>query len=198
MKIARVIFIIFIMTCWTFISSGWAQKNNQDITKYKKILVLAQVQQADIKKNFENAVVSALSDKGYSATPSYNTITADDIANTARIVAKADSLGVDALLVFTLINIESSVINTPQVTANVGIPVQIGFFSVFLGSSIPLGGGSTVEKTVNVKAGLYTDRNSTEPSWSLDLTGSLADGNDALIYNFTRKTVKALFKQKIL
>jgi len=53
-------------------------------------------------------------------------------------------------------------------------------------------------KTVHVKAGFYYDRNSTEPSWNLNLSGNLGDGTDALIYNFTRKTEKALFKQKML
>jgi hypothetical protein len=185
------------MAFWHSIPVCRAQKN-QDLHKYKKILILAKVEESDIEKNFENAVVAALKDKGYTAIPSYNTFTKGDIENTARLVAKADSMDIDALLAFTLVNIETKIINNPQVNASIGVPVNIGFFSVFVGTSVPLGGGTREEKTVHVKAGFYYERNSKEPSWTMDLSGSLDDGTDALIYNFTRKTVKALFKQKVL
>jgi hypothetical protein len=61
-----------------------------------------------------------------------------------------------------------------------------------------LGGGPREEKTVNVKAGFYHDRNSSDPSWQMTLTGSLSNGTDGLIYDFVKKSVRALFKQKVL
>jgi hypothetical protein len=54
------------------------------------------------------------------------------------------------------------------------------------------------KKTVHFKVGFYYDRNSTEPSWTMDLSGSLDDSTDVMIFNFTRKTGKAVFKQKVL
>lgn len=188
---------ILLLSAFLIIPASQAQKD-QDRIKYKKILVLSKVQQSDIEKNFENSMVAALKDKGYTAIPSYEVFTQSELDNTSRLIAKADSLGIDALLAFTLVNIESSVINTPQVNASIGVPVQIGFFNVYLGTSVPLGGGPVEKKTVNVNVAFYTDRNSAEPTWNMPLTGDLGDGNDALIYSFVRKTVKALFKQKIL
>jgi len=193
----RVVFFLLILALWQSMQECLAQKSKNS-PKYNKILVLAKVQQPDIEKTFENAMVAALKDKGYTAVPSYNTFTGNDIENTARLVAKADSLKIDALLAFTLVNIETKIINTPQVNANIGVPVSFGFFSVYVGTSVPLGGGPIEEKTVHLKAGFYYDRNSTEPSWNMDLSDNLGDGTDALIYNFTRKIVKSLFKQKIL
>lgn len=192
-------FILFtgMLSFWFFLPAVQAQ-HKKDGRKYSKILVLAKVQEPEIEKAFENSVVTALKDKGYTALPSYSSFTLAELENTDRLVAKADSLQIDALLAFTLINVETTVINTPQVNASIGVPVRIGFFSVYLGTSVPLGGGPVEEKTVNVKAGFYTERNSPAPTWNMTLSGSLGDGTDALIYTFTRKTVKALFKQKIL
>jgi len=189
--------LLFLLSVSAVFSVCQAQ-SNQDGHKYKKILVLAKIEQGDVERNFENTMVIALKDKGYEAITAYSTFTKSELENTARLVAKADSLQVDALLAFTLTGIDTKVINTPTVTASVGVPVTIGFFSVFVGGSVPLGGGPVEEKTVNVKAGFYTDRNSTQPSWTMDLSGNLADGNDALIYSFVKKTVKALIKQKVL
>ena len=196
-SVFRIVFILCILGTVTGIKVCPAQKNPKDV-RYRKILILTKIKQPEIERQFENSMVSALKDKGYFAVPSYNTFTKSEIENTSLLVAKADSMQIDALLAFTLIDVETKIINQPQVSANVGIPVQIGFFSVYVGTSVPLGGGPKEEKTVTVKAGLYTDRNSPEPSWTLDLTGSLSNGNDALIYDFTRKTVKALIKQKVL
>lgn len=185
------------LSLWFFLPAGQAQ-SSMDGRKYSKILVLVKVQEPEIEKAFENSVVAALKDKGYNSIPSYSSFTTAELENTERLIAKADSLQVDALLAFTLVSVETSVINTPQVNASIGVPVSIGFFSVYLGTSVPLGGGPVEEKTVHLKVELYTDRNSSVPTWNMPLTGSLSDGSDALIYTFTRKTVKALFKQKIL
>lgn len=192
--------ITVLLCCLVLLSStlsSQAQKNQENV-KYKKILVLAKVEQPDIEKSFEQAMVQALKDKGYVAIPSFGTFSPDEIENTTRLVQKADSLSIDALLAFTLINIETSVKHNPQVSANVGVPVSIGFFSVFVGTSVPLGGGTTEEKRVNVEVGFYTDRNSSVPSWKMNLQGNLADGTNYLIKDFVRKTMKALTKQKVL
>jgi len=193
----RIAGLLYLLSAFAIIPVSQAQKN-QDM-KYKKILVLAKVKQPDIEKNFENAMVKALKDKGYVAIPSYSIFNDSDIENTTKLAEKADSLKVDALLAFTLIDVQTSVINAPQVSASVGVPVTIGFFSVFVGGSVPLGGGSREEKTVRVKAGFYHDRNSSEPSWQMTLTGSISNNTtDELIYDFVKKSVKALLKQKVL
>jgi len=61
-----------------------------------------------------------------------------------------------------------------------------------------MGGGPKQVETIGVRAALYTDPDSLNPSWTFDLSGNLKNGIDALIYNFTRKTAKALVKQKTL
>ena len=192
-----IVWLCCLLTALMAIPAGQAQKN-QDSRKYRKILVLTKVEQSNIEKNFENAMVAALKDKGYEAIASYNTFTKREIENTGMLIAKADSMQIDALLAFTLTGVDTKVINTPQVSATVGVPVTIGFFSVYVGGSVLLGGGPVEEKTVNVKPGFYTDRNSDEPAWTMNLSGNLADGNDALINSFVRKTVKAMFKEKVL
>ena len=114
------------------------------------------------------------------------------------VLAKVQEPDIDALIAFTLTNIETTITHTPKVSASVGIPVNVGWFSVFVGTSVPLAGGTSENKTVHVNAGFYTDRNSPDPSWSMDLSGNLANGNEALIYDFVKKTIKAMTKQKVL
>lgn len=192
-----VIFLTGLLIFWFSLPAAQSQ-NTVDGPKYSKILVLAKVQEPEIEKSFENEVVSALKNKGYIAIPSYSSFTPAELENTDRLVAKADSLGIDALLAFTLKNVETTVVNTPQVSASVGVPVRIGFFSVFVGGSVPLGGGPKEESTVHVLSAFYNDRNSEEPAWQMPLSGSLSYGTETLINDFTRKSIKALFKQKIL
>jgi len=177
--------------------AGFARDKGK-VAKYQKILVLAKVEQPGIKKQFEDAMVKSLKDKGYHAIPSYANITADDLTSAEKLSARADSLQIDALLAYTVLGVETTVKNTPQVSANVGVPVRIGFMSVYVGGSVPLGGGPKQEKTVRVKAGFYNQKNSPEPSWSMELTGSLSNGTDAVVYDFVKKSAKALFKQKVL
>lgn len=189
--------ILFLFPALFGFPAGQAQKS-QDQLKYKKIVVLAKVEQNEIERQFENAMVAALTDKGYVAIPSYKYFTPSDMAHTDRLLQKADSLQIDALLAFTLISVESTVSRSPQVNASIGVPVNLGFFSVYLGTSVPLGGGSREEKTAHVKAAFYHEKGSTDPSWQMSLSGNLDNGNDALIYDFTKKTLKAMFKQKVL
>ncbi|TSA24657.1 MAG: hypothetical protein D4R67_11455 [Bacteroidetes bacterium] len=76
-------------------------------------MVLAKIEQTEIKKQFEDAMVNALKQKGYNAIPSYANVTAEDLGSTEKFIARIDTLKVDALLAFTLLGVETRVVNTP-------------------------------------------------------------------------------------
>lgn len=163
--------------------------------KYNKILVLAKIEQNDLKKSLEDQMVAALKKEGYNAIASYSNFSADDLSSVDKLIARADTLNVDALVAFVGLGVETTVKNSPTVSASVGVPVRIGFMSVFVGGSVPLGGGPQQQKIVNLKAGFYTDR---DPRWTMNLSGNLDKGTDALIYDVVKKTKKGLFKDKVL
>jgi len=164
----------------------------------RTVLVLAKVEQPGIREKFENTMVNALEKKGYHAIASYSNIRPEDTIGREPFMARLEELGVNALLAFRIVDYEKKTVNTPTVSASVGVPVRVGFMSVFVGGSVPLGGGPKQVETVNVRAALYTDPDSHNPCWTLDLSGNLNNGTDALIYDFTKKTAKALVKQKAL
>jgi hypothetical protein len=193
----RIFKVALMLFCVLSFSTGKASEP-QSAVKYKKILVLAKIEQANLKKQFEEAVVSQLKDKGYEAVPSGSAITNEDIENMETLGKKIEELGVDAVLAFTVQNVENKVKNTPAVHASVGVPVRIGFLHAYVGSSVPLGGGPKQEKIVNVTAGFYNDKTSTEPAFTMPLSGNLAKGADALIDNFAKKSVKSLVKNDLL
>jgi hypothetical protein len=192
------ILVVFISLPSFFSPATLTAQKNKNPVKYQKILILAKVEQANSKKQFEDAMVKALKDKGYNAIPSYSNLTPDDLSNLDKLSAKADTLKIDALLAFSVINVETTIVNTPQVSASVGVPVRVGFMSVCVGGSVPLGGGPKQVKTVNVRAGLYNKKGSQDPVWSLVLSGNLDNGTDELVYKFVKKTVKTLFSQSVL
>jgi len=88
-------------------------QDNASGMKYRTIMVLAKIEQTEIKKQFEDAMVNALKQKGYNAIPSYANVTAEDLGSTEKFIARIDTLKVDALLAFTLLGVETRVVNTP-------------------------------------------------------------------------------------
>lgn len=166
--------------------------------KYKMIIVLAKIEQPDLKKKFEEAVVSELKSKGYEAVASVSVLTDDDLENMETLIDKIEALGIDAVLAFSVRDVENRVTKTPAIRASVGVPVRIGFVHAYVGSSVPLGGGPKQEKIVHMTAGLYTDKTSTEPAFTMELSGNLANGYDELINDFAKKSVKSLEKKDLL
>lgn len=178
--------------------SAWKGSGPGSEVKYKKILVLAKIEQANLKKQFEEAVVSQLKENGYEAITSGSTLAAEDLENMANLETKIEELGVDALLAYTIQNVETQVKNNPSVHASVGVPVRLGFVHAYVGSSVPLGGGPKAKKIVHITVGFYIDKTSTEPAFTMDLSGNLDKGTDALINDFANKSVKSLVKKGLI
>jgi len=193
----RIFKVILIILCLLSIPAGKAGEP-VPAGKYKKIVVLAKIEQANLKKQFEEAVVGQLKAKGYEAVTSGSIFTNEELEDTETLEKKIEELGIDAALVYTIENFETKVTNTPTVRASVGVPVRIGFVHAYIGSSVPLGGGPQQDKIVHLIAGFYTDKTSTEPAYTIPLSGNLDKGPDALISDFSKKSIKALVKNDLL
>lgn len=165
-------------------------------TTYRKVIVLAKLSDDIARRQFEDATVKALQAKGIEAIPAYSNITAADLASEEALIAKADTLEADALLVYNITGKDAVYTNTPSVGVSVGVPVKIGIFRGFIGSNLPLAGGTKATPVINATATFY-NRSSKDMQWSCPLTGKQKKGNDKLAQDFANTTIKAMLKDRL-
>jgi len=113
------------------------------------------------------------------------------------LIAKADQLQVDAVVVFSVKREDTKIQNTPTISAGVGIPVRIGFLHTYIGGSVPLAGGSKLVDVLQLKSEFY-NRNSDTPHWNTIYEFKLKNNYEAIAKGWTTRTVDALFSKKIL
>ena len=166
----------------TWKSPDYAKEN------FRNVLVYAKTSDEVAQRQLEDATVKQLKSKGISAIPAYSNITARDIESETNFREAADKLQVDALLVYTFGQIESEYKQNPSINAHLGIPINLGIFRGYLGTNVPLSGGSRKVETVNGRAGLYTRASTIQ--WSQELKGNLKYGSDQIASEFATKTVK--------
>jgi hypothetical protein len=175
--------------------SSWKSPEYKPET-YRKVMVLAKTTDELIKRQIEDATVKLLKEKGIEALPSYSNIVGADLATEETLIAKADALAVDALLVYNVTSNDTEYKNTPSVNASVGIPVRVGIFGGFLGTNVPIAGGAKTVKTVKVTASFY-NRFSKSMQWSFPLSGKLKSDNNKLANTFAKNTVSAMIKDNL-
>ncbi|MFZ4521029.1 MAG: hypothetical protein ACOYNC_04960 [Bacteroidales bacterium] len=157
---------------------------------YRKVMVLAKISDVVARKQLEDATVKFLNDKGIVAIPAYSNIKKTNIASREAFLVIADSLQVDALLVYSVNGAEKQIENKPTVSVGVGVG---GMYGGYAGASVPIAGGAKVVTVVKLSTYFY-NRASVDEQWAQQLSGSLADGTDKLAYTFARTTVKAMIK----
>lgn len=172
-------------------TGNWSAPELQPGT-YRKVLVLAKVSEDVAKHVLEDTMVKGLADKGIAAVPAYQVLTPADLASADTIRSKAHELGVDAGFVFTVTGEQTQVQSGPTFHASVGVPVSAGPFSVFLGTSVPLGGGSSTVRKIGVKAEFYAAE-AAKPLWmgtyATDLKAGV-EGEAQQLANLTLKQTK--------
>ena len=102
-------------------------------------------------------------------------VTKAGIASREAFLVIADSLQVDALLVYSVNGAEKSAAYTPTVSVGMGV----GMYGGYMGASVPIAGGTKMVVTVKMSAYFY-NRASTDEQWALQLSGQLDGGTDKL------------------
>ena len=156
--------------------------------KYRNVLVLAKTSDQAAQRQLEDATVQLLKNKGISAIPAYANINATDIESEETFTEKTNKLQVDALLVYTFGQINTEYKKNPSINAHIGVPINVGIFRGYVGSNVPLSGGSRKVETVNGQAGLYTRARTIQ--WSQALKGNLKYGSEQIANEFATKTVR--------
>jgi len=195
MKVGSYILLLFI-SVGAFAQSSWKSPSYVKET-YRKIIVLAKTTDNLMQRQLEDATVAALNEKGVAALPAYGNIVAADLANETAFLAKADALAVDALLVLTPNGEEVTYKSTPSVNMSLGVPVRLGIFGGFLGTNVPIAGGTKAAVSVTMKATFY-NRASSQMQWSKNVQAKQKKNNDKMVNGMVGSIVGALFKEAIL
>lgn len=175
--------------------SSWKSPEYKSET-YRKVMVLAKITDELKRRQIEDATVKLLIEKGIAAIPSYPNIIEADIASEEAFIIKADTLEVDALLVYKISGTNSEYKNSPSLNASIGVPVRLGIFGGFLGTSVPIAGGAKTVSTINATANFY-NRSSKSLQWSFPLSAKLKKDNSKLATSFASSTVNAMIKDNL-
>jgi hypothetical protein len=165
--------------------------------EYRKVAVLAKISDKEIKQMVEDNAVLALREKGINAITSYLNFKETDMASNETLLARADQLQVDAVVVFSVLREDTKVQNTPTLSAGVAIPVRIGFFTAYLGGNVPLAGGPKLVDVLQLKSEFY-NRNSDVSHWNTTYEFKLKNNYEAIAKGWTSRTVAAILKAGIL
>ncbi len=156
---------------------------------YRKVMVLAKVSDMAARKQLEDYTVKFLTDKGIKAIPAYGNLNKSDGTSREAFLAKADTLQVDALLVYEVNGAEKRVESSPTLSVGVGM----GMYGGYAGASVPIAGGAKVVTQVKLSVYFY-NRASKDEQWANQLSGTLDGPTDKLAYTFAKTTVKAMMK----
>lgn len=164
----------------------------------RKILVVAKVKEEAKRRALEEQARAELQKKGVEATLGSDVLTEADFASEQTIRSKVESLGVDGVLGYVVLGVDQSV-KTSSAHVSVGVGGNMGGpFSVFVGTSVPIGGSEPkVSHTVHLRA-RYFARPFTAPAWEKMYDEKVPADTTALTQYIAESSVKALKKKKLI
>jgi hypothetical protein len=186
---------LFMGASFSFAQSTWKSPDYQKL-EYRRVIVLAKTSNDGARRIIEDETVLQLKSKGVNAIPAYSNIQDSDLVSEEAFLLKADALEVDGLLVYDFGQVTSEYRNTASINANLGVPVRIGVFRGFLGTNVPLAGGTKVVEKITGSASFF-NRQGSDIQWSRNFSGKLGPDISKLASGLANNTIKASFKDGI-
>ncbi|MEI8007569.1 MAG: hypothetical protein WCI48_15290, partial [Bacteroidota bacterium] len=156
---------------------------------YRKVMVLAKVTDPASRKQLEEYTVRLLNEKGIVAITAYGNVNKTDGVSREAFLVTADSLQVDALLIYSV----NGTAKRAESTSTVSVGVGVGGYNGYAGASVPIAGGAKVVTDVKLSVYFY-NRASVDEQWALQLSGTVDGNTDKLAYTFAKTVVKAMMK----
>ncbi len=154
---------------------------------YRKVMVLAQLSNFTARRQLEDFTVKYLNDKGIVAIPAYSNMKQTDGISREQFMVIADSLQVDALLVYSL----NGAVKRTEVTGTVSVGVGVGMYGGYAAASVPV--SASTKQVADVKLSVYFyNRASLDEQWAWQLAGTLDGNTDKLANTFAKSTVKTM------
>jgi len=156
---------------------------------YRKVMVLAKISDPVARRQLEDYTVKFMKDKGIVAIPAYSNVKKTDGVTREEFLATADSLQVDALLVYSL----NGAVARTEAKSTVSVGVGVGGYYGYAGASVPIAGKTKTVTDVKMSVYFY-NRASVDEQWAFQLSGTLEGNTDELAFSFAKTTVKAMMK----
>lgn len=185
MKLLLIAFCLISLVLPATVAQTWKSADYKP-EPYRKVMVLAKVTETTARRQLEDYTVNFLRKNGIDAIPAYSNVNQNHVASREAFLVIADSLQVDALLVYEVNGAEKHSVVTSTVSVGVGVG---GMYGGYAGASVPI---SAKTKTIaEVKLSVYFyNRASTDEQWANQLSGTLDGPTDKLAYTFAKSTVK--------
>ncbi|GMQ25680.1 hypothetical protein Aoki45_23620 [Algoriphagus sp. oki45] len=176
--------------------SSWTSPTYQK-EAYRKVIVLAKTTNPGAKRMLEDQTVAELLANGIQAIPAYSNFSEADLESEETFMTKANQLEADALLVYTFNPPTTEYKNSPTVSASVGVPVRVGIFSGFLGTSVPVAGGP---KRVEKFSGsvLFYNKQGPDMQWSMNIGGKIGSDASKQARSVAKNVVKTAVRDGII
>lgn len=174
--------------------SSWKDPNLKP-ARYNRVLVIAKIKDPIGEREFEDATVTKLQQKGIPAIAQYSHIAGADTLSDESFSQITDNLGIDGLLVYELEAPGKVYKQNSSVNIGIGIPFRLGIFGGYLGTNIPLAGGTRVIPVVNGNVSFY-NRDSKSMQWSVPFSAS-NPGWENLAVKVARVTVRSLIHDDV-
>ena len=165
-----------------------------------KVLVVAKIKEESKRRALEEQTRIELKKRGVETLLGSDVMTEPDFASEDTIRSKVESLGVDGVLGFVVLGIDEKV-KTSSATVSVGVGVGGygggGGMGMFIGGSVPIGGQTTVVRTVHLRARFFA-RPFAGPVWEKLYDSKLEADTTYLTQHLAYDSVKALKKNKLV
>ena len=175
-----------------------ASAESESAAPARKVLVVARYKEEAKRRAQEEQARAELQEKGVEAMLGSDVLTDADFVSEDTIRTKVESLGVDGVLGFVVLAVEESV-KTSSASLSVGVGGHGGGpFSVFVGTTVPLGSSQPkVSHKVSVRA-RYFARPFAAPAWEKTYKETVPQDTTTLTQYLAESSVKALKKKKLI
>ena len=163
----------------------------------RKVLVVAKIEEEAKRRAFEEAASAELKKRGVVTTLGSDVMTDADFVSEDAVRTKVQSLDVDGVIGYVPLAIDETV-KTSSAHVSIGVGgYGGGGMGMFVGASAPIGGSTTVVRTLRLRA-RYFARPFEAPAWEKVYTEKLKENTSALIDYLSRDSVAALKKKKLI
>lgn len=187
-RILFIFYLVLLLQPVLFSQTTWKSPGYKPET-LRRVMVLAKITDVTARQQLEEFTVKFLTDKGIEAVAAYSDLKQTRFVTREAFLAYADSIRVDALLVFNVEDAEQVAENNPTVSVGVGV----GMYGGYMGASAPIAGGTKIVTMVSLSGKFYT-RTTTGVQWNISLSGKLDGPADKLAYSFAKTTTRAMMK----
>ena len=130
MKQILIAFCLVVILQMTSIAQTPWKASDYVAEPYRKVMVFAKVSDMTARRQLEDATVKFLNDKGITAITAYSNMKQERVKSREAFMVIADSLQVDALLVYSVNGAEQQAETTGTVSVGVGVGGMYGGYAV--------------------------------------------------------------------